>query len=107
MFKVAPDVILNFLNWLRYFPEQKPLDDRIWDLAEEAVLEKWTKKVETVEAYRARLHRIVLAMPKKILSKVVHANGPAHARCGKGKRPGNRPGLSQRRYLCQIAIGFV
>ena len=76
MLKVAPDVVLNFLNWLRYFPEQKPLDDRIWDLAEEAVLEKWPKKVETVEAYRARLRRIVLAMPKKIVSKVVHAMVP-------------------------------
>ena len=53
-----------------------PLDYRIWDLVEKAVLGKWPKKVETVEAYKARLRRTALAMPKKIVSKAIRATVP-------------------------------
>jgi len=64
------------VDWPHYSPDIMPLDYSIWDLVEKAVLDKCPKKVETVEAYKARLRRTALAMPKKTVSKAVRAMVP-------------------------------
>ena len=55
----------------RHSPDLNPLDFSLWSEIERRVLDRAPKKVETVAAYKARLRRAALDLPKGLVMKAV------------------------------------
>lgn len=69
----------------RYSPDLNPLDFSIWAEINSRMAKATPKKIETVKAYKARLRRTALRLPKKFVRKAVLAMPKQQVLEAKGK----------------------
>ena len=67
------------MEFPRYSPDLNPLDFSLWDAVEARVLKNAPPKPETAQAYKKRLRRIALRLPRDLVRKAV-SNIPTRMR---------------------------